>query len=191
MEINCFVHFTHFTHFTEINVWAFSLTIKWGFSTETPIRCRCFWDWTAEILDPPLWLFIAVCKDSYVIFNSGSDRNGKWSGFCESRNVIKLTRKEFYTRPMNVRHFRDHLLPDQLPGELTGPKYILCSISSNNYLHIHTHTHSWLVGVSGVNTGYRFFLMRRYYIFIGSFKHVGLDLKYFINILKSKMFPNC
>ena len=40
----------------------------------------------------PLFLIalFAVCKDSYVILACGFDRNGKWSGFCKSRNVMTL-----------------------------------------------------------------------------------------------------
>ena len=35
-----------------------------------------------------MWLilyFVAVCKDSYVVYASGFDRNGKWEWFCESK----------------------------------------------------------------------------------------------------------
>ena len=35
-----------------------------------------------------------------------------------------------------------HPLPDQLPGEHTGPHHILCSTPSINHPHCcHTHTH--------------------------------------------------
>ena len=39
-----------------------------------------------------------------------------------------------------------HPLPDQLPGEHTGPHHTLCSIPSNNCLQCcHTYTHSLMV----------------------------------------------
>ena len=43
--------------------------------------------WTDEI--------IAVCKDSYVVYACGFDRNGKWEWFCESKlrcknDVVKV-----------------------------------------------------------------------------------------------------
>ena len=52
-----------------------------------------------------------------------------------------------------------HLLPDQL-GELTGPKYILCSIPSNNCLQCcHTNAHSlmagWCTVVGRIGTGFQ------------------------------------
>ena len=42
-----------------------------------------------------------------------------------------------------------HPLPDQLPGEHTGPHHTLCSIPSNNHLQCcHTYTHSLMVDKS-------------------------------------------
>ena len=44
-----------------------------------------------------------------------------------------------------------HPLPDQLPGEHTGPHHTLCSIPSNNHLQCcHTYTHSLMVDRSTV-----------------------------------------
>ena len=44
-----------------------------------------------------------------------------------------------------------HSLPDQLPGEHTGPHHILCSILSNNHLQCcHTYTHSFMIDRSTV-----------------------------------------
>ena len=31
---------------------------------------------------------VAVCKDSYVILACGFNQHGKWSGFCESCNIM-------------------------------------------------------------------------------------------------------
>ena len=30
-------------------------------------------------------VLIAVCKDNYVVYACGFDRNGKWEWFCESK----------------------------------------------------------------------------------------------------------
>ena len=32
-----------------------------------------------------LAIFIAACKDNYVVYACGFDRNGKWEWFCESK----------------------------------------------------------------------------------------------------------
>ena len=34
--------------------------------------------------------FIAVCKDSYVIYVCGLDQMGKWSRFTESMRIMKI-----------------------------------------------------------------------------------------------------
>ena len=34
-------------------------------------------------------VFVAACKDSYVIYTCGVDRNGKWEWFCESKLCCK------------------------------------------------------------------------------------------------------
>ena len=46
-----------------------------------------------------LWPIFAVCKDSYVVYACGFDRNGKWELFCESKLHCKNDVAKWRRRP--------------------------------------------------------------------------------------------
>ena len=48
-------------------------------------------------------LFIAVCKDSYVVYACGFDRNGKWEWFCQSKlrcknDIAEMTLQKWHCK---------------------------------------------------------------------------------------------